>query len=49
MGLIPLHVLYHACESPIFGFEMIQELQAANHLNRGLLLRAGKRLTQLWR
>jgi PadR family transcriptional regulator PadR len=27
MGLIPLHVLYHACESPIFGFEMIQELQ----------------------
>ena len=27
MGLIPLHVLYHACESPVFGFEMIQELQ----------------------
>ena len=27
MGLIPLHVLYHACESPIFGFEMIRELQ----------------------
>lgn len=26
-GLIPLHVLHHSCEGPIFGFEMIQELQ----------------------
>ena len=26
-GLVPLHVLYHACEGRIFGFEMIQELQ----------------------
>jgi DNA-binding PadR family transcriptional regulator len=26
-GLVPLHVLYHSCEGPIFGFEMIQELQ----------------------
>ena len=26
-GLIPLHVLHHSCKGPIFGFEMIQELQ----------------------
>jgi DNA-binding PadR family transcriptional regulator len=25
-GLIRLHVLYHACQGPIFGLEMIEEL-----------------------
>jgi DNA-binding PadR family transcriptional regulator len=25
-GLIPLHILHHSCEAPIFGFAMIQEL-----------------------
>jgi PadR family transcriptional regulator PadR len=25
-GLIRLHILHHACEQPIFGLEMIQEL-----------------------
>jgi PadR family transcriptional regulator, regulatory protein PadR len=26
-GLIRIHILYHACEEPIFGLEMIEELQ----------------------
>lgn len=25
-GLIRLHILYHACQGPIFGLEMIEEL-----------------------
>jgi DNA-binding PadR family transcriptional regulator len=26
-GLIRIHILYHACKEPIFGLEMIEELQ----------------------
>lgn len=26
-GLIRIHILYHACQGPIFGFGMMQELQ----------------------
>jgi PadR family transcriptional regulator PadR len=26
-GLIRIHILYHACEEPIFGLGMIEELQ----------------------
>lgn len=26
-GLIRIHLLYHACEGPIFGLEMIEELR----------------------
>jgi PadR family transcriptional regulator, regulatory protein PadR len=26
-GLIRIHILYHACKEPIFGMEMIEELQ----------------------
>jgi DNA-binding PadR family transcriptional regulator len=26
-GLIRIHLLYHACEGPIFGFGMIEELR----------------------
>lgn len=25
-GLVRIHILYHACQGPIFGFEMIEEL-----------------------
>lgn len=25
-GLIRIHILYHACQSPVFGFGMIEEL-----------------------
>ncbi|HVA63564.1 MAG TPA: helix-turn-helix transcriptional regulator [Terriglobales bacterium] len=26
-GLIRIHILYHACEAPIFGLEMMEELR----------------------
>jgi DNA-binding PadR family transcriptional regulator len=30
-GFIKLHVLYHATEAPIFGLDMIRELQSHGH------------------
>ena len=37
-GLIRLHVLHHACEGPVFGLEMIEELSRHGyHIGPGTL------------
>lgn len=37
-GLIRLHILYHACQGPIYGLEMIEELSRHGYrLSPGML------------
>lgn len=46
-GLIRIHLLYHACEGPIFGLGMIEELERHGyHLSAGTLYPMLHRLEQ---